>query len=119
MKSARPVKLEPHVGCIAAAMQIIGSKWTALILRDLAAGPRRFGEFERSLAGISPRTLSQRLDALEASGIITRTTYPEVQPRAEYNLTQKGTDLLPILKQMAVWGAKYRQNPADCKSTGS
>lgn len=99
--------LEPRVGCIAGAMEIIGNKWTALILRDLTTGPKRFGELERSLEGISPRTLSQRVDDLEAHGIITKKSYAEVPPRCEYTLTAKGQDLVPILKQMAVWGAKY------------
>lgn len=102
-----PASLETHVGCIAAAMEIIGNKWTALILRDLVMGPKRFSELERSLEGISPRTLSQRVDDLEEQGIITKQTYPEVPPRCEYALTDKGRDLVPILKQMAVWGEKY------------
>jgi DNA-binding HxlR family transcriptional regulator len=100
--------LEPHIGCIASAMEIIGNKWTALILRDLASGPKRFGELERSLEGISPRTLSQRLDDLAAHGIISRKSFAEVPPRCEYSLTSKGDDLVPILRQMAVWGEKYR-----------
>ena len=104
--------LEPRIGCIAHAMEIIGNKWTALILRDLTSGPKRFGELEKSLRGISPRTLSQRLDDLEAQAIITRTTYAEMPPRCEYTLTAKGEALMPILKQMAVWGAKYYQ-PSD------
>lgn len=104
--SAPPI-LEPHVGCIAGAMDIIGSKWTALILRDLTTSPKRFCELERSLEGISPRTLSQRLDDLETHGIITRSTVAEVPPHAEYALTTKGSDLVPVLKQMAVWGEKY------------
>jgi DNA-binding HxlR family transcriptional regulator len=99
--------LEPKIGCIAAAMDIIGSKWTALILRDLAGGSKRFGELERSLKGISPRTLSQRMDDLEAHGIVSKETFAEVPPRCEYTLTEKGTDLIPILKQMAVWGEKH------------
>jgi DNA-binding HxlR family transcriptional regulator len=99
--------LEPKFGCIAAAMDIIGSKWTALILRDLTGGPKRFGELEKSLAGISPRTLSQRLIDLEVHGIITKQSFAEVPPRCEYTLTSKGQDLAPILKQMAVWGDKY------------
>jgi len=101
--------LEPKIGCIAAAMEIIGSKWTALILRDLAAGPKRFSELEKSLAGISPRTLSQRMDDLETHGIVTKEMFAEVPPRCEYSLTDKGTDLIPILKQMAVWGEKHYQ----------
>src|SRR5689334_20435379 len=99
--------IEPRVGCIASAMQIIGNKWTALILRDLFSGPRRFGELERSVGDINPRTLSQRLDDLEAHGIIRKQSYAEVPPRTEYSLTEKGEDLLPILKQMATWGTKY------------
>lgn len=101
--------LEPHVGCIATAMEIIGNKWTALILRDLFAGPKRFCELETSVGTINPRTLSQRLDTLEEHGIITRKHFAEVPPRTEYALTRKGEDLLPILRQMAAWGTKYSQ----------
>jgi DNA-binding HxlR family transcriptional regulator len=104
--------LETKEGCIACAAKVLGSKWTALILRDLASGPRRFCEFERSLEGISPRTLSQRLDALEEDGIITKKSYAESPPRVEYTLTSKGRDLLPVLKQMASWGTKYINQPA-------
>jgi DNA-binding HxlR family transcriptional regulator len=99
--------LETRVGCIAAAMQIIGSKWTALILRDLAAGSKRFSELEKSIGGINPRTLSQRLDDLESHGIITKKSFAEVPPRIEYSLTPKGEDLIPVLRQMAAWGDKY------------
>jgi|ERR1017187_5284261 DNA-binding HxlR family transcriptional regulator len=105
-------KLEPKVGCIAATMQIIGNKWTALILRDLSSGSKRFCELEKSVGGINPRTLSQRLDDLEAEGIITRQSFAEVPPRTEYSLTQKGKDLTPVLKQMAAWGTKYAK--PDC-----
>ena len=107
-----PKKLEQRDGCIATAMEVIGSKWTALILRDLCGGPKRFGELERSLAGISPRTLSQRLDDLEQCSIITRHAFQEVPPRTEYALTQKGRDLVPVLQQMAAWGTKYYDKPA-------
>ena len=100
-------QLEPKVGCIASAMQIIGNKWTALILRDLFSGSKRFCELEKSVGGINPRTLSQRLDDLEAHGIITKASFAEVPPRTEYSLTAKGQDLLPVLKQMASWGDKY------------
>jgi len=100
-------KLEPHVGCIAAAMEIIGNKWTALILRDLSAGPRRFSELEKSVGTINPRTLSQRLDDLEAHDIITKEACNDSPTRPEYCLTQKGQDLVPVLQQMAAWGTKY------------
>jgi DNA-binding HxlR family transcriptional regulator len=99
--------LESKDGCIASAMQIIGSKWTALILRDLHDGPKRFGALEQSLVGISPRTLSQRLDDLERHNIITKKSFAEVPPRVEYTLTSKGSDLAPVLQQMASWGDKY------------
>lgn len=102
-----PKKLETKEGCIASAMGIIGNKWTALILRDLHSGPKRFGELEKSLSGISPRTLSQRLDELERCKIITKETFHEVPPRVTYTLTQKGHDLVPVLQQMATWGNKY------------
>lgn len=101
------VTLEPHTGCIAAAMEIVGNKWTALILRDLFSGPKRFCELEKSVGSINPRTLSQRLDDLENHGIVTRQSFAEVPPRTEYTLTPKGRDLQPILKQMAAWGTKY------------
>lgn len=99
--------LEPKVGCIASAMEIIGNKWTALILRDLASGPKRFGELEKSVGSINPRTLSQRLDDLERCQILTKQSFHEVPPRIEYTLTQKGEDLVPVLRQMAAWGTKY------------
>lgn len=101
---------EPRVGCIAGAMDIIGSKWTALILRDLTTGPKRFTELEDSVGGINPRTLSQRLEGLQQHGIITKQSFAEVPPRCEYTLTKKGEDLIPVLKQMAAWGNKYYQD---------
>jgi DNA-binding HxlR family transcriptional regulator len=99
--------IEPHVGCIAAAMNIIGSKWTALIIRDLFTGPKRFCELEKSVGNINPRTLSQRLDDLEEQEIVTKKSFAEAPPRIEYSLTKKGEDLLPILEQMAAWGTKH------------
>ena len=102
--------IEPKIGCIAAAMEIIGSKWTALILRDLASGPKRFCLLERSVGSINPRTLSKRLDDLETQGIITKQDYAEVPPRIEYALTPKGEDLVPLLQQMARWGEKYTRH---------
>jgi DNA-binding HxlR family transcriptional regulator len=102
-----PAALEPKVGCIASAMEIIGNKWTALILRDLSNGPKRFSELEKSVGAINPRTLSQRLDDLEKHAIITKTSFAEVPPRIEYQLTEKGEDLVPVLRQMAAWGEKY------------
>jgi DNA-binding HxlR family transcriptional regulator len=101
------VGLEPKSGCIASAMEIIGSKWTALILRDLSTGPKRFSELEKSVGTINPRTLSQRLDDLEKHDIVTKTSFAEVPPRIEYTLTEKGEDLVPVLRAMSNWGDKY------------
>src|SRR3954470_12807541 len=87
--------------------EIISGKWTLLVIRDLAEGCSRFCELERSLEGISPRTLSLRLRALEAEGIVDRRTYPEVPPRVEYRLTTKGEALLPIIESMRAYGAEW------------
>jgi len=109
-----PKLVESHGGCIAAAMEIIGNKWTALILRDLVDGPKRFTELQKSVSGVNPRTLSQRLDDLESHAIITKASYAEVPPRIEYTLTQKGQDLVPVLQQMADWGAEYYPDSSVC-----
>lgn len=106
--------LETKSGCIASAMAVIGSKWTALILRDLARGPKRFSELEKSVGSINPRTLSQRLDELEKHRIITKEAYAEVPPRIEYALTTKGKDLIPVLRAMSAWGDKYYDQTFGC-----
>jgi DNA-binding HxlR family transcriptional regulator len=92
------------VGCCA---EIISGKWTLLMIRDLADGSQRFCELERSLDGISPRTLSLRLRALEDEGIVERRTYPEVPPRVEYALTEKGRALVPLIEDMRVYGRRW------------
>lgn len=102
-----PDPIEQKNGCIAAALEVVGDKWSPLILRDLAAGTKRFGEIQASLVGISPRTLSQRLESLAERQIITKTAYAEMPPRVEYALTEKGCELIPILHAMADWGLKY------------
>ncbi len=103
--------IETRIGCIAGAMEIIGNKWAALILRDLTTGPKRFSELEKSVGNINPRTLSARLDDLQDHAIITRKSFAEVPPRCEYTLTGKGRDLIPVLEQMAAWGDKYYESP--------
>jgi DNA-binding HxlR family transcriptional regulator len=82
-------------------------KWTLLVIRDLAEGRSRFCELERSLHGISPRTLSLRLRALEEEGIVERQTFPEVPPRVEYALTDKGRALVPLIEDMRAYGLKW------------
>jgi DNA-binding HxlR family transcriptional regulator len=89
---------------VAACAEIIGAKWTALLVHDLSEGPRRFTELEHSCAGISPRTLSERLRALEDEGIVERRSYAESPPRVEYELTDKGSALLPIITEMRRFG---------------
>jgi DNA-binding HxlR family transcriptional regulator len=84
--------------------EIVCGKWTLLIIRDLADGRSRFCELERSLKGISPRTLSIRLRALEEEGIVERQTFAEVPPRVEYALTEKGRALIPIVDSMRAYG---------------
>jgi DNA-binding HxlR family transcriptional regulator len=86
---------------------VIAPKWTALIVHDLSEGPRRFTELEHACPGISPRTLSERLDMLEAQDVIVRRSYPESPPRVEYELTQKGRALLPIIREMRKFGRAW------------
>jgi DNA-binding HxlR family transcriptional regulator len=94
--------------------EIVCGKWTLLLVRDLAEGCTRFSELERSLSGISPRTLSLRLRALEEEGIVERHTFAEVPPRVEYCLTEKGRALVPIIDSMREYGTSWLG--ADCVS---
>jgi DNA-binding HxlR family transcriptional regulator len=86
---------------------VVCGKWTLLVIRDLAAGSARFCELERSLEGISPRTLSLRLRALEEEGVVARNTFPEVPPRVEYELTEKGQALVPLIEDMRRYGTRW------------
>jgi DNA-binding HxlR family transcriptional regulator len=92
---------------VAACAEIIGAKWTALLVHDLSEGARRFSELEHSCAGISPRTLAERLRALEREGIVVRRSYAERPPRVEYELTEKGEALLPIIDEMRRFGHEW------------
>ena len=104
MRTMRPVHDE---GCsVAACAEIIGAKWTALLVHDLSVGPRRFSELEHSCPGISPRTLSERLRTLEHEGILVRRSYGS-PPRVEYELTDKGRALLPIIAEMRGFGRDW------------
>ncbi|MFM8819807.1 MAG: winged helix-turn-helix transcriptional regulator [Phenylobacterium sp.] len=94
-------------------LRVLDSKWTALLLRDLLGGARRFGELLRSLQGVSPKTLTGRLRALEAQGVVRRTLYAEVPPRVEYALTDYGQTLRPVLEAMAVWGIRDAERDAE------
>jgi DNA-binding HxlR family transcriptional regulator len=92
---------------VAATAELIAMKWTPLIVHDLSEGPRRFMELEHSCRGISPRTLSERLDMLERQGVALRRSYPESPPRVEYELTEKGRALLPIIREMRRFGRAW------------
>ncbi len=106
MRTMNPIH-EATSCAVAACAEIIGAKWTALLVHDLSEGPRRFSELEHSCAGISPRTLSERLRALEDEGVVERRSYAESPPRVEYELTGKGVALLPIIAEMRRFGHQY------------
>lgn len=91
---------------IARVAELIGDVYVLLIVRDLTGGPRRFGELARSVRANS-RTLSHRLRRLEAEGIVRRTAYPEIPPRVEYELTDKGRGLAPVLEAMRQYGTRW------------
>src|SRR3954462_3932050 len=105
----------PNSDCpVCRPADIVGGKWTLLVIRDLAEGTARFCELERSLEGISPRTLSLRLRALEEEGVLERTTFPEVPPRVEYALTDKGRALVPIIDSMREYGTEWLGATGSC-----
>lgn len=102
-------KREEMPACpVATTVQIIGSKWKILILRDLMQRPWRFGELKRDLDGVSQKMLTESLRALEDDGLVVRTVYPEVPPKVEYSLSEMGKTLKPVLGAMADWGEVYK-----------
>ena len=90
---------------VARAVRILDGKWTLLVIRDLLGGTRRLSELRASLAGISPKTLTDRLRDLEQHGLVERVSYAEIPPRVEYTLTQAGRTLEPVIGALAAWGA--------------
>src|ERR1700735_2754632 len=93
--------------------EIVCGKWTLLLIKELSEGQSRFCELERALQGISPRTLSLRLRALEEEGIVARNTFPEVPPRVEYALTDKGRALVPLIEAMRAYGLAWLSEGCD------
>jgi DNA-binding HxlR family transcriptional regulator len=91
----------------ARALDLVGDKWTLLIVRDLAAGPRRFVELQRVLPGISTEQLRSRLNRMVGGGLLTRARYREVPPRVDYELTARSKELLPVLGALARWGYEW------------
>jgi DNA-binding HxlR family transcriptional regulator len=107
-RSDRPPRSYGQKCPVARTLDLIGERWTALILRDLLRdGPRRYQDFQDSLAGIAPNTLSARLKGMEAAGLIERKLYSEHPPRLEYHLTEKGESLGPVLKALRTWGQQH------------
>jgi DNA-binding HxlR family transcriptional regulator len=92
---------------VARSVELLGERWTLLIVRDLLAGPRRFQDFLASLPGIAPNVLSARLHVLEANGVVARRFYSEHPPRAEYALTERGKELGVVVGALAVWGSRH------------
>ena len=98
---------------VVTTVQLIGSKWKLLIMRNLLKRPWRFNELRRDLDGISQKVLTDSLRSMEEDGIITRTVYPEVPPRVEYALSELGESMRPIIQAMEQWGTEYKKNHAE------
>ena len=98
---------------VATTVQLIGSKWKLLIMRNLLVRPWRFNELRKSLDGISQKVLTDSLRSMESDGIITRTVYPEVPPRVEYALSELGESMRPIIKVMERWGTEYLESKSN------
>ncbi|MTI79543.1 MAG: helix-turn-helix transcriptional regulator [Firmicutes bacterium] len=94
---------EKNICPVEKTLSILGGKWTLSIIRQLSPGAKRFGQLQKSLKGISPKTLSSRLQELEKEDIVAKKIYPEVPPRVEYSLTPKGEGLKIILQEMVKW----------------
>jgi DNA-binding HxlR family transcriptional regulator len=92
---------------VAKALELVGERWTLLLVRDLLGGPRRFQDFHESLPGIAPALLSERLKLMEEHGLVERRFYSEHPPRAEYVLTDRGRELRMVVGALAVWGSRH------------
>ena len=110
MELTQSKSLSNDICPVARTAEIISGKWTLLIIRDLTTGVKRFHQLERSLYGISPKTLSERLRTLEDEGVIVRQMFAEVPPRVEYSLTEKGHDLLAVIESMRIYGKRWLCN---------
>jgi DNA-binding HxlR family transcriptional regulator len=113
MPSVPPPKRRPYNQWSpdARALDLVGDKWTLLIIRDLASGPRRFVELQRVLPGISTEQLRSRLNRMVADGLLTRQRYREVPPRVDYELTERARDVLPVVGALATWGYTWAWGP--------
>ena len=105
--STTPTAHDRIVCPVTRTAEIVSGKWTLLIIRDLTTGTKRFSELERSLEGISPKTLSERLSTLESEGVLRRRMYAEVPPKVEYSLTEKGQALVSLIDCMRSFGNRW------------
>jgi DNA-binding HxlR family transcriptional regulator len=106
LRHGERIQLQPEC-TVERTLEVIGGKWTTLILRDLLSGTKRFGELRSSLGSIPPKTLTERLRNLEEQGALERVQFPEIPPRVEYTLTDKGRALGAIIEAMAHWGSRW------------
>ena len=97
---------------MARTLELVGERWSLLIVRDLLAGPRRFQDLQESLRGVPPNVLSARLKAMEEHGIVSRRFYSEHPPRAEYALTSRGRELGVVVGALAAWGSRHLEREA-------
>ena len=105
--TAKPAKELPACP-VETTLMLISDKWKVLILRDLLPGTKRFSELKKSIGHVTQKVLTSQLRQMEASGLVTRTVYPEVPPRVEYTLTELGYSLKPVLDVMRCWGENYK-----------
>ena len=114
------IKKEDLPECpVATTVQLIGSKWKLLILRNLMQRPWRFNELQRDLEGISQKVLTDSLRSMEADGIVVRTVFPEVPPHVEYSLSELGESMRPVIKAMEDWGRSYKQSLEAAEGDGA
>jgi len=104
---------------VARTLEVVGDRWTLLVVRDLLAGPRRFHDLEAGLPGLAPNILSERLKLMERHGLVSRRFYSEHPPRAEYALTDKGRELGVVVGALAAWGARHVYKRARLVHAGS
>jgi DNA-binding HxlR family transcriptional regulator len=96
---------------VATTVNLIGNKWKPLILRDLLAGTKRYGELRKTVTGISQKVLTDNLRSMEEDGIVARKIYAEIPPRVEYSLSELGETLRPVIEVMRTWGESYKARP--------
>lgn len=107
MKTQQLEDVDPARSAVSSTGEIVAAKWTPLLIHELGGGTRRFRELERVCEGMSTRTLVDRLRTLEQAGVVARHSYPESPPRVEYQLTEKGRALLPIIREMRKFGTNW------------